>query len=83
MRVVIHIDRLVLRGVRPEDRHAFADALQAELRHHLAAPDAARGLAQRRDVTDIEAGRISVASKAGPARAGAAIARSIAKELGQ
>ena len=27
-RVVIHIDELVLRGFRPEDRHAIAEGLQ-------------------------------------------------------
>ena len=45
-RVVIHIDELVLRGFRPEDRHAIAEGLQAELaRLYAASPDALRTLA--------------------------------------
>ncbi len=30
-RVVVHIDRLMLKGFRPEDRHAIASGLQEEL----------------------------------------------------
>jgi hypothetical protein len=30
-RVVVHIDRLVLRGFRHEDKHAFAEGLQEEI----------------------------------------------------
>ena len=30
-RVVVHIDRLVLKGFRPEDRHAIAAGLEQEL----------------------------------------------------
>ncbi|UUY07428.1 hypothetical protein LRS11_16565 [Pseudomonas sp. J452] len=36
-RVVLHIDRLVLRGIAPEDAATFAEALQAELQQRLAA----------------------------------------------
>ena len=30
-RVIVHVERLVLNGYRPDDRHAIAEALQAEL----------------------------------------------------
>lgn len=36
-RIVLHIDRLVLRGIAPEDASTFAEALQAELQQRLAA----------------------------------------------
>jgi len=36
-RVVLHIDRLVLRGIAEEDAAPFAEALQAELQRRLAA----------------------------------------------
>lgn len=36
-RVVLHIDRLVLRGIAEEDAAPFAEALQAELHRLLAA----------------------------------------------
>lgn len=36
-RIVLHIDRLVLRGMAPEDAAPFVEALQAELQQRLAA----------------------------------------------
>ena len=40
-RLVLHVERLVLRGVPYPDRHAIANALQAELSRLLARPEAA------------------------------------------
>jgi hypothetical protein len=34
-RVIVHIDRLVLKGFRPEDRHAIAEGLRVELGRRL------------------------------------------------
>jgi hypothetical protein len=34
-RIVLHIDRLVLRGIEPGDATAFSEALQAELHRRL------------------------------------------------
>mgnify|MGYP000715168842 CR=1 FL=1 len=42
-RVVVNIDRLVLKGIRFEDRHAVAQELQEQLTRLLAAP----GMAER------------------------------------
>ena len=36
-RIVLHIDRLVLRGIEPGDAEAFSAALQAELQRQLSA----------------------------------------------
>jgi hypothetical protein len=36
-RIVLHIDRLVLRGIEPDDATAFAEALRAELQRQLTA----------------------------------------------
>jgi hypothetical protein len=35
-RIVLHIDRLVLRGIEPNDAESFSAALQAELQRQLA-----------------------------------------------
>ena len=43
-RIVLHIDRLVLRGIDPNDADAFAVALQEELRDQLKHPDTASRL---------------------------------------
>ena len=43
-RVVVHIDRLVLNGIRPADQHAFAAGLQQELQ---------RGFADRETVSQL------------------------------
>jgi hypothetical protein len=39
-RVIVHIDRLVLKGFRPEDRHAIAQGLREELGRRLGDPAA-------------------------------------------
>lgn len=36
-RIVLHIDRLVLRGIEPDDATAFTEALRAELQRQLTA----------------------------------------------
>lgn len=39
-RVIVHIDRLVLKGFRPEDRDAIAEGLREELGRRLGEPAA-------------------------------------------
>ncbi len=56
-KLVVHIDRLVLRGVDPGDTAAFSAALQAEVQQQLAQP----GTSQQIDRTHrsrIDAGRV-------------------------
>lgn len=40
MRLVVHVDRLVLHGVAPSEQAALVQALQQELQRQLAEPDA-------------------------------------------
>lgn len=77
-RVVIHIDELVLRGFRPEDRHAIAAGLQAELTHlYATSPEALQALAGQGGVARLRIGEVPVAAGARPARVGAQLASGI------
>jgi hypothetical protein len=55
-RIVVEIRRVVLAGVRPEDRHAFAIGLRRALERSFSEPDAWSRLSslsdQRRLITD-------------------------------
>lgn len=78
-RIVLHIDRLVLKGFRHEDRHAFAAGLQAELERLLADPDARAGLASMHDSSRLPVGTVFVQRGASPQSFGAATAQGIAR----
>lgn len=46
MKVVLHIDRLALKGFSREDRHAIVAGLRETLARRLAEPGAAAGLSR-------------------------------------
>ena len=46
MKVVLHIDRLALKGFAREDRHAIVAGLRDALARQLAAPGAGAGVAR-------------------------------------
>lgn len=76
-RVVLHIDRLVLRGVDPANAHQVANALRAELGRLLGA-DAGAVLLANGNKALLRAGRITLAP-GDPAQAlGQAVAARIA-----
>jgi hypothetical protein len=81
-RIVVHIDRLVLNGYRPDDRQAIAAAVQAELAH-LVSTDA--GLARLMDLARVPPVRVTapIAHAARPAAVGRAVARSVVREGGR
>lgn len=58
-RVVLHIDRLVLRGIDPADAAAVAQALQAGLQASLALPGAANAWVARGDRAALRASNIT------------------------
>lgn len=60
-RLVLHIDRLVLRGIDPSDAKAISAALQAELQRRLAMPGAVEGLVEGGDRPRIAVGNLRVA----------------------
>ncbi len=81
-RVVIHIDELVLRGFRPEDRHAIAEGLQAELaRLYAASPDALRALTGLGSTARLRVGEVSVAAGSRPARVGSLLAEGLQRGM--
>jgi len=82
-RIIVHIDRLVLRGVDPAQRNAVAAALQAELARSLARPGAPQRLAASGGRPRIEAGVHGLRAGATPGGIGRAAGRAIAREVGR
>ena len=76
-RVVVHIDRLVMRGIRREDAPLFAQSLREQLALELAAPEIARQLATRGDVPRLQAADVHLDAGVTPAGIGARAASSI------
>ncbi|MGH8720354.1 MAG: hypothetical protein ACREU4_00115 [Burkholderiales bacterium] len=79
-RVVLHIDRLVLRGIERGDAAALSAGVQAELQHLLAAPEAAQSLAVLGHTALLRAGTVRIAPTQGAA-AGQAIASGILRSM--
>ena len=80
-RVVVHIDSLVLKGFRHEDRRAIGAAAQEEITRVLAIPDAAARVAQLGPTPQMRIGNIGVDANAKPQRVGAATGRAIGQGL--
>ena len=79
-RIVIHIDRLVLKGFRPEDRHAIAAGLQLELGRVFAEREAVSLLRDRGDVSRLQVG-MPIEQGSRPQRVGESVAQGIGKEI--
>ena len=80
-RVVVHIDRLVLKGFRHEDRHAIAAGLEQELGRVFADPDAVTHLGAIGDVSRLQVGGVLVGQGSTPRRVGESVAQGIGEEL--
>ena len=80
-RVVVHIDRLVLKGFRHEDRHAIAAGLQQELGRVFADQEAVSLLRARGDVSRLQVGGVPVEQGSRPQRVGKNVAQGIGKEI--
>jgi len=83
-RTVLHIDRLVLHGFRPEDRHGIAAGLQLELGRIFSDPQAVRQLTSTGHMYRIQiggTGSARIAPGAGPRSIGTQVARGIGKGL--
>lgn len=80
-RVVLHVDRLVLRGFRTEDRHAIGVGVHGALARLLATPGVADRLARLESAARLKGGRLQVANGTGShelgTRAGERIVRSL------
>jgi hypothetical protein len=77
----LHIDELVLHGFDPRQRHAIADAVQAELARLLAdslsEPDAPAALDGDTSHARVDGGSFNVAPGALPATTGAGLAAAL------
>ena len=80
-RVVVHIDRLVLKGFRPEDRHAIAAGLQQELGRVFADREAVSLLSAMGDVQRLQVGGVPIEQGARPQRVGESVAQGVGKEI--
>jgi len=80
-RVVVHIDSLVLNGLRHEDRHAVAAGLQAELQRLFATPNTPASLVTIGNAARLAVGEVLVKHGARPHSVGARAAQGIARSL--
>ncbi|MGP1680422.1 MAG: hypothetical protein ACTS6J_25120 [Burkholderiales bacterium] len=80
-RVIVHIDSLVLKGFRREDRHAIADGLQQELSRVLAEPQTVKHLSVLGDVPRLQVDGVQIAQGSKPQRIGEKVARGIGKGM--
>ena len=80
-RVVLHIDSLVLKGFRHEDRHGIAEGLQQELTRLFADPQAAQQLTANGDVSRLRVGSIQIGQSSRPLHVGVEAARAIGKGM--
>lgn len=80
-RVILNIDRLVLRGIPPEQRDALAAGLLEELTRFLFAPGTAERLAGLGDIERLKVGNLNLGEGAQAAEIGSASAQGIQREL--
>jgi hypothetical protein len=80
-RIVLHIDSLVLKGFRPEDRHGIAEGLQQELARLFADPQAAQQLMASCDMSRLRVGSIRIGQNSKPQRVGLQVAQGIGKRM--
>ena len=80
-RVVVHIERLVLKGFRPEDRHAIAAGLKQELGRVFAERDAVSLLGVMRNVPRLLVSGVPIEAGSTPQRVGENVAQGIGKEI--
>jgi len=82
MSVTLHIDRLVLRGIDPMDKHALADGLKTELARVLGDPATRAALGQSRRTPVLRLGRMAMQPGMAGARAlGGGMAKAIGKGM--
>ena len=80
-RVVVHIDRMVLRGFGNTDAHAISEGMRSELARLMADPAAAQRLASLGHVASLRAGKVRLAHGVKPQRLGISAGGAIAKGM--
>ncbi|MBA5870234.1 MAG: hypothetical protein GDA68_09585 [Nitrospira sp. CR2.1] len=82
-RVVVNIDRLVLEGVRFEDRHAIAQGLQEQLTRLLADPRMAEQIGATGSTSRLRLGQVRVTGDIRGPQIGQVTGRAIADHWSQ
>jgi hypothetical protein len=82
-RVVVHIDRLILKGLGNTNPHAIGEGMQGELARLVADPTAAKRLASLGNVSSLNTAKISFALGGRPQRLGMSAGRAIVRGLSQ
>jgi hypothetical protein len=80
-RVVVHVDRLVLKGFRHEDQHAIAAGLRQELGRVFADREAVSHVRAKGDVSGLQVGGVHIEHGSTPQRVGENVAGGIGKEM--
>ena len=80
-RVVVHIERLVLKDFRPQDGDAVAEGLQRELSRLLAEPGAAPQLAALGSLPRLQVGGVPLDRGAGAQQIGERLAQGVSREI--
>ena len=80
-RVVVHIDRLVLKGFHYQDQHAIAAGLQQELGRVFADREAVSLLSAMGDVSQLQVGGVHIEHGSMPQRVGENVAQGIGREI--
>lgn len=82
-RVVLHIDRLVLKGFQRRDRDALVAALQAEMGRVLAEPQALARLSALHDAARLVVPAVHTDIGASPQQVGTCVAQGFGREIGR
>jgi hypothetical protein len=80
-RVIVHIDRMVLKGFRNTDAPAIGEGMRGELARLLADPATGERLASLGHVSSHDAGKVRLAQDAKPQRLGISAGRAIVKGI--
>lgn len=77
----MNIERLVLKGVRFEDRHAIAQGLQEQLAQLFSESNMVQRLSETGSIPRLHIGPVTLATAAKPQQIGRAVADGIGKGL--
>ena len=80
-RVLVHIERLVLKGFRDADAHAISEGMRGELARVLADPATGERLASLRHMSTLHAGKVRLAPEVRPQLLGIAAGRALANGI--
>jgi len=80
-RVVVHIDRMVLKGLRNADAHAIGEGMRGELARLFADPAAGERLTSLGHVSSLHAGKVRLGHVTEPQQLGISAGRAAAKGI--